>query len=541
MEMANHWTARTEAGEWGRSVQDELDLAAAECGGRTWLNFLEGGAHSFAEVHAAVERLAAGLEALGVGRGDAVALFCGNRVEFVHTWFAVQRLGAIVVPMNTSHRGPMLSRMLERAGAKVVVAEAEFEANVLAAIADLECVEAYVAVDGEPPDLGPGRRSLRLAGLPREQAPAPLRGATATDPAAIMFTSGTTGASKGVVWTRHSTWYFAKTARHSLQLTEADSFYCCLPLFHTAALACGLLSSLQARCPIWVRGRFSVSGFWPDVVASQATASAMLGAMTPLLLGQEPVPEERQHRLRVVNVAPVTRAYGEAIDARFGFGLISGYGLTDFGVVIWHQPGEQTPPGSCGRPSEGYECVVVDGDGFEVPAGEAGELWIRTTRPGISTGGYWRDPEATAAAYAELWFHSGDLMRRDEQGFYYFVDRAKDAMRRRGENVSSFEVEEVFLSHPGVADCAAYAVPSELSEDEVAVAVVLAEGAAATPRELVEFAEPLLPYFALPRYLRVLEAMPMTATSKVRKDVLREEGVAAGTWDGEAAGFAARR
>ncbi|MGE0066756.1 MAG: AMP-binding protein [Solirubrobacterales bacterium] len=541
MTGASHWTARAEAGEWGRSVQDELDLAAAECGEQTWLNFFEGGAHSFAEVHAAVERLAAGLEALGVARGDAVALFCGNRVEFVETWFAVQRLGAIIVPMNTSHRGPMLSRMLERAGVKVVVAEAEFEPNVVAAIAGLECVEVYVAVDGDPPDLGGSARSLRLAELPLEGIPAPLEGAGVTDPAAIMFTSGTTGASKGVVWTRHSTWYFAKTARHSLQLTAEDSFYCCLPLFHTAALACGLLTSLQARCPIWIRSRFSVSGFWPDVVASQATASAMLGAMTPLLLGQEATPEERQHCLRVVNVAPATRAYREAIDERFGFGLISGYGLTDFGVVIWHQPGEETPPGSCGRPSEGYECVIVDADGFEVEPGEVGELWIRTTRPGIATRGYWRDPEATAAAYGELWFHSGDLMRRDEHGFHYFVDRAKDAMRRRGENISSFEVEEAFLSHPAVADCAAYAIPSELSEDEVAVAVVLAEGATATPHELVEFAEPLLPYFALPRFVRILEAMPMTATEKIRKDVLREEGSPAGAWDAEEVGFRARR
>jgi crotonobetaine/carnitine-CoA ligase len=540
MIAASSWQTRPEDGGARLSVQDELEMAARECGDRVWINFFEAGAHTFSEVHAAVERLAAGLEGLGVGRGDTVALFCSNRVEFVEVWFAVQRIGAIVVPMNTSHRGPMLSRMLERAGVKAVLSEAEFEANVLAAIEGLGCVEAYVAIDGTPPALQSGPRSLSLAEVAGDRAAEPLRGAGPTDPAAIMFTSGTTGPSKGVVWTRHSTWYFAKSARHSLQLTEADTFYCCLPLFHTAALACGLVASLQARCQIWIRARFSVSGFWPDTVASGATASAMLGAMTPLLLGQEPTPEERQHQLRVVNVAPASGAYCEAIAERFGFGLISGYGLTDFGVVIWHQPGEVTPPGSCGRPSEGYECTVVDADGYEVPADEAGELWIRPTRPGIATGGYWGEPEATAAAYRELWFHSGDLMRRDEEGFYYFVDRAKDAMRRRGENISSFEVEEAFLRHPQVADCAAYAVPSELSEDEVAVALVLVDGATVSQLELLEFVEPALPYFALPRFLRVVEAMPMTATEKVLKQGLREQG-SAGAWDREQTGFKLKR
>ncbi|MBS1862097.1 MAG: AMP-binding protein [Actinobacteria bacterium] len=540
MGATGNWVTREDVGERLPSVGEELEAAVRECGEKVWLRFLEGGEHTYAEVQTAVERLAAGLAARGVGVGDTVALFCSNRFEFVETWFAVQRLGAIVVPINVSHRGLMLQRMLERAGVKAVFAEPEFAVAALEAIAELETVELYVAIEGEPPAAPAGVAVARQAEL-RLEAAAPAWQGAGTDPASIMFTSGTTGPSKGVVWSHNSTTFFARSARHSLQLVAEDVFYCCLPLFHTAALCCALLTSLQARGSIALRKRFSVSGFWPDAVASGATASAMLGAMTPLLLGQEPTPEERRHRVRVVNVAPATEGYIEGIAERFGFHVISGYGLTDFGVVIWHQPDETTPPGSCGRPSAGYECTVVDAEGFEVGPGEAGELLVRTTRPGISTQGYWRQPEATLAATVDLWFHTGDLMRRDAEGFYYFVDRAKDAMRRRGENVSSFEVEEAFLRHPEVTDCAAYAVPSELSEDEIAVALVLAQGSAATPRELVEFVEPTIPYFALPRFVRLLEALPMTATEKVRKDLLREEGEAAGTWDREAAGYALRR
>lgn len=541
MGEAGTWATREDWGGGLPSVQDELDAAAVEYGDKVWLRFLEGEEHTFADVRAAVERLAAGLAARGVGPGDTVALFCSNRFEFVETWFAVQRLGAIIVPINVSHRGLMLRRMLERAGVKAVFAESEFAAGALEATAELDTVELFVAIDGDPPARAPaGVTVLTHQELRRDEEP-PARTGVGADPASIMFTSGTTGPSKGVVWTHNSTTFFARSARHSFQLTAADVFYCCLPLFHTAALCCGLLISLQARASFVVRKRFSVSGFWPDVVASEATASGMLGAMTPLLLGQEPTPEEGHHRLRVVNVAPATAGYMEAIDERFGFRVIQGYGLTDFGVLIWHQPGEPTPPGSCGKPSRGYECTIVDQDGFAVGPGRAGELWVRATRPGISPRGYWRDPEATLAATGDLWFHTGDLMRRDRDGFYYFVDRAKDAMRRRGENISSFEVEEAFLRHHEVTDCAAYAVPSQLSEDEVAVAVVLASGSAATPRELVEFVEPTIPYFALPRFVRLLEALPMTATAKVRKDLLREEGATAATWDREESGYVVRR
>jgi carnitine-CoA ligase len=537
------WVARPDdaATELSRSMQDELDLAAAECGGVEWLHFLDGGAFTFAQMRDRVEALAAGLAELGVGEGDAVALFSENRLEYVETWFAVQRLGGVIVPVNTSHRGLMLARMLERAEVRFVVAEEGSKANLLGALAELSYdLTAYVAIDGEPPELA-GVETPAIDALRRPGAAVPTVDLPGTAPTAIMFTSGTTGASKGVIWTRHSSWWFARCAREAHELTEADVFYSCLPLFHTAALSCGLLASLQARCPIWIRRRFSLSGFWGDIGESRATATCMLGAMAPLLLGSEPQPGEKDHRLRVVNSSPSTPRSAAEMKERFGVHAIQGYGLTDFGVCIWHQPGEATPPGACGKPSDGYECAVVDEDGYEVPTGTPGELWVRVTRPGISTAGYCNDPEATVAALRDQWFHTGDVVVRDAEGFYWFRDRNKDALRRRGENISSFEVEEAMVRHPAVAGCAAYGVGTEQGESEVAVAVVLAPGGHVDPQALIEFAEPSLPYFALPRYVRFMEKLPTTETEKLRKNVLRDEGVVADAWDREAAGYVQTR
>lgn len=537
------WVTRPADGgrDLDRSIQDELDQAAHECGAVEWLHFLDGGTFSFAEMRDRIEALAAGLAELGVGAGDAVALFSENRLEYVETWFAVQRLGAVIVPVNTSHRGLMLTRMLERAEVRYVVAEERCAANAAAAVADLPIgLAAYVSIDGDPPPLA-GVETLRLDQVRRPGATAPPVSLPGRAPAAIMFTSGTTGASKGVIWTRHSSWYFAKCARQAHELTTADVFYSCLPLFHTAALSCGLLASLQARCPIWIRRRFSLSGFWPDVIESQATATCMLGAMAPLLLGSDPQPGERDHRLRVVNASPSTPRTAAEMRERFDVHAIQGYGLTDFGVCIWHQPGEETPPGACGKPSPGYECTVVDEDGFEVPAGTPGELWVRVTRPGISTAGYCNDPAATVAALQDQWFHTGDVVVRDAAGFYWFRDRNKDALRRSGENISSFEVEEAFVRHPAVTSCAAYGIGADQGEGEVAVAIVLDPDAAVSALELTEFAEPALPYFALPRYVRFMAELPTTETEKIRKSLLREEGVVTDTWDRVDAGYVQTR
>jgi len=261
----------------------------------------------------------------------------------------------------------------------------------------------------------------------------------------------------------------------------------------------------------------------------------------PMLLAREPSEQERSHRVRLVNSAPCPSAHFYEMRERFGFSAIQGYGLTDFGLMCWPPPGEVPPPGSCGRPPVGYECRVVDEHDEEVPRGTVGEMVVRSTMPWVGPLGYWRDPEATAAAVRNLWFHTGDSVRQDEEGWFYFLDRAKDAMRRRGENVSSFEVEEAVRRRPEVSECAAYAISSPMSEDEISIAVVLAEGSMLDAEDLIRSIESSLPYFAVPRYVRFVNELPKTSTAKVQKQVLREQGVTEDAWDAEAVGYIVRR
>ena len=526
--------------EDGRFLHEELAARARELPDKEWLRFLGERSWTFAEVDAGVRSVAAGLQSRGVQKGDRVALFLGNRIEYVEAWFACHALGAIVVPMNLALRGDMLARMMERAGPRIAIVEDSCLENVVRSLAGVGELETLVVLDRAPQSVeGPGeviafeRLRSNEPVLPVELEP--------WDPAAIMHTSGTTGMSKGVVWTQYCTWYMAQTVAKHFQQTGDDVVYVCLPMFHTNALCCQLLPSLLAGATLVSTRRFSVSRFWDEVVACGATTTNIMGAMVPMLLGRDPSPAERAHRIRLVNSAPCPPAYFHRMRERFGFSAITGYGLTDFGLLCWPPPGELPPPGSCGRPADGYECRVVDEHDEEVAPGVAGEMVVRTTGPWIGPLGYWRQPEATAEAMRNLWFHTGDSVTYDEDGWFYFLDRAKDAMRRRGENISSFEVEEAVLRHPAVEECAAYAISSSMTEDEVAVAVVLRPGSELAAEALIAAIEGALPYFAVPRYVRFLDALPKTSTEKVRKQELREEGVGPGMWDAEAVGYVVRR
>jgi carnitine-CoA ligase len=528
------------AREEGRLLHDVLRERAEERGEKEWLRFIGEGSRTYAEAYLGTRQVGAGLQGLGVEKGDRVAMFLGNRVAYVEAWFAAHAVGAIAVPMNTMLRGDMLARMLERSGPKVVIVEETCLENVLPALERVQELETLVLLDCNPASVEHRSRVIDFERLRSEE---PLRPVPIDpwDPSSIMHTSGTTGVSKGVVWTQHCTWFLAHTVTKHYQQSEEDVVYACLPLFHTAALCCQLLPSLLAGASIVIAKRFSGTRFWPEIVEAQATTTNIMGAMVPILLGREPSPLERQHQIRLVNSAPCPPAHFYEMRERFGFSPIQGYGLTDFGLICWPPPGEIPPPGSCGRPADGYECRIVDEFDEDLPSGVAGELVIRSTRPWIGPLGYWKDPAATAAATRNLWFHTGDSMYRDKDGWYYFVDRTKDAVRRRGENISSFEVEEAFLKYPEVDECAAYAIGSELTEDEVAVAVVRAPGSTVTAEELIAAVERSLPYFAVPRYVRFLDALPKTSTEKVRKQQLRDEGITADAWDAEAAGYVVGR
>ncbi|MGE0066288.1 MAG: AMP-binding protein [Solirubrobacterales bacterium] len=521
-------------------VHQILERAAAEEPEREWLRFTDAGTHTLAELLTRVRAIASGLQERGVAKGDRVAIMAANRVEFVESWFAAQMVGAIAVPVNVAMRGEVLAHVLDLVEPRLIVIELQYLGRLRDAVGGCEYLRTVAVLN-----LGEGVPAEWPAALPYERLRSSEEPAAVaidhTEACSIMYTSGTTGPSKGIVWIHGSTWQMIETPRRAMGYGPGDVIYACLPLFHATALIVSMLMSLAAGARIVIAPRFSVSRFWTEVVESGATGTAFLGAMTQLLIGAEPSPMDRAHSLRTAMMVPARPEDREVFRRRFGLEVVESYGLTDYGWLSWPQAGEQVPPGSVGRPHESFEVRLVDEHDQEVAVGETGEIVARQRHPWTAPIGYWGMPEETLASRRNLWFHTGDLMRRDEQGYLYFVDRGKDAMRRRGENVSSFEVEKAVCRHPAVAECAAYAISSEFSEDEIAVAVTLHGSGTLAAAELIAASEGSLPYFAVPRYVRFVEALPKTQTEKVRKDVLRSEAVTADTWDREVAGYEVSR
>jgi crotonobetaine/carnitine-CoA ligase len=389
--------------------------------------------------------------------------------------------------------------------------------------------------------LGEGRESS----LPMHFAPVPAsRGAVAAhsarpgDPVAILYTSGTTGPSKGVVSPHAQFYWWGITVGRDLEVTERDVLYTVLPMFHINSLS-SFWQALLAGATYTFGSRFSASRFWDEIVASGATVTYLLGAMIQMLLKGNASAGERTHKLRIVHGPGTTKDAVEAFVERFGVAVIDGYGSTETNHVFSNA--RLSAPGSIGRPVQEFDVRIVDEDDNEVEAGISGELIIRPREPFSISSGYFRLPEATVQAWRNLWFHTADIVVRGEDGVWQFVDRGKDSIRRRGENISSVEVEEALQAHPDVVTAAVVPVPSDLGDDEVMAFVVLRRFAHADPIELVRYCEPRLAYFAIPRYLEFVDELPLTENGKVRKPDLRQRGVTTSTWDRERAGVRLRR
>ena len=523
-----------------RLVHRALTDAAAADPELPWLQFVDGETYTLTQLNQRVESLAIGLQQRGVTKGERVAIMASNTIEFVETWFAAHLVGAVVVPLNTAIRGDVLAHMLALADPSLIIVERALVTRVVDALGSATSVRTLAVIGGRAGDQG-AWAAIDYSELAGQGTLQPVL-VTESDAASIMYTSGTTGPSKGVIWTHGSTWHMAQIPNDSHGYGPNDVLYICLPLFHATALVTLLFSALLGRSKVVIAERFSVNRFWSDVGRYRVSATSFLGAMGPLLLAEEPSPAERDHRLRTAMVVPAPPGTRAAFRERFGLEIVHAYGLSDFGWICWPRHGETVPDGSVGQVHDTFEAMIVDQDDHEVPAGTVGEMVARPRQPASTSPGYWGMPLETLQSRRNLWFHTGDLMSRDAEGFFYFSDRAKDAMRRRGENVSSYEVERAIAKHPAVQECAAYAIPSELSEDEIAVAVVLRPDVPSpSEREIVAYVEPLLPYFAVPRYVRILDAIPKTQTEKIQKHVLRADGVTADTWDAVEAGVVISR
>ncbi|SDE67022.1 crotonobetaine/carnitine-CoA ligase [Variovorax sp. CF079] len=470
---------------------------------------------------------AAALAEAGVQRSDRVAVMSGNRIEFLEVFLGCGWLGASTVPINTASMGPQIEYFLSNSEAKLLVIEEAFVERLQAAdLARTSLREIWVLGEDADRAAWPGIRVLPYPAATASLAPAKVQPG---DPLAILYTSGTTGPAKGVVCPHAQYHWWGVNSADVLGVEPEDVLCTTLPLFHINALNTFAQAAITG-CEVVFEARFSASGFWSTMRASGATVVYLLGAMVPILLAQPEGSGEREHRVRTGLGPGVPAAAGQAFFERTGVRLLEGYGSTETNFAIATAP-DSPRGGVMGWLRPGFQARVADEDDVELPNGEAGELLLRAHEPYAFASGYLNMPEKTVEAWRNLWLHTGDRVVRDADGAFRFVDRIKDAIRRRGENISSFEVEQVLLSHPAVAGCAVYPVRSELAEDEVMAALVARDGQRIDPVELLAYCESRLPYFALPRYVDLLPDLPRTENGKVQKYKLRERGVSAITWD----------
>jgi crotonobetaine/carnitine-CoA ligase len=509
-----------------RTLPAMLERQAARFGGRPLLR-IAGKSWTHADALRAAAGRAAALAQAGVQRGDRVAVMSSNRIEFLEVFLGCGWLGAAMVPINTASMGPQIDYFLRNSDAKLLVVEAAFVERLPAAdLARSSLREIWVLDAAADEGAGPGVRMLPYPATREALPPAAMQPG---DPLAILYTSGTTGPAKGVVCPHAQYYWWGVNSADVLGVGAEDVLCTTLPLFHINALNTFAQAAITG-CEVVFEPRFSASGFWSSMRASGATVVYLLGAMVPILLAQPGGPGERDHRVRVGLGPGVPESAGRAFLERTGVRLLEGYGSTETNFAIATAP-DSPRGGVMGWLRPGFEARVADEDDVPLPDGEAGELLLRADEPHAFASGYFNMPEKTVEAWRNLWFHTGDRVVREADGAFRFVDRIKDAIRRRGENISSFEVEQVLLSHPGVAACAVYPVRSELAEDEVMAALVAREGQCIDPAELLAFCESRLPYFALPRYVDLLPELPRTENGKVQKYKLRERGVTAVTWD----------
>lgn len=507
-----------------------LSTRARTHGAKTALIF-EGRSFTYADLERATLSLAGGLAAAGIGRGDKIAIMMSNRPEFLFSWFAISALGAVEVPINTAHRGDLLQHMLSLAECKALIMEAQFAEGVGAIRGALPALASVITLD-ETPGGALGARVLRLEDLLMHAPATELPDVRPGDPGSVMFTSGTTGPSKGAVLPQVYPMRLGEIVATASGYRDDDCLYCALPLFHGNAQFLATTPTLLVGMTMVLAKRFSASAFWPDVRKYGCTLFNYIGGILPILAKAPPSPEDATSNMRIMMGAGAPRDLFTPFEQRFGVQLIEGYGMSEIGVPLMTTP-DQRRPGACGRLVPDYEIRLVDEEGNEVPADEPGELWIRPRKLHSMMSEYCNMPAATVEAWKELWFHTGDYLKRDADDFYYFIDRKKDALRRRGEKISSFEVERGVAAHESVLEAAAVAVASELGEDDVMVCVTLRPGATLDPADLITHCQSRMAAFMVPRYIRILPELPKTPTERVRKVELRKQGVTPDTYDRE--------
>ncbi|WP_329780480.1 AMP-binding protein [[Mycobacterium] nativiensis] len=504
-----------------------------------------GEVYSYAEVWERSLDLAGALHALGVRKGQTVVSLQDTHIDATASWIGANMLGAVWVGTNTALRGEFLRHVVTDTGAAVVIAEPDL-------------VDRLAAIDSQLPHVdivlqrGSERFSqvcqLRIEPLDDyRNRPVPgLVSANADDLMCLTYTGGTTGPSKGCMISHG---YAVNIARRGLVQTQRqpdELNWNPLPMFHLNVLSMTLIGTMMLGGTAALAKRFSASGFWPEIERTGARVVNLIGGL-PAIIAQGPDTPEMKRcfgQIRMVHAVPFPETVQRVWRERFGVESpgAKGYGMTEVFPVTFQEPDDSAPPESAGKfNSEDLEVRIVDERDNDVPIGEVGEVICRPRRNNVMFQGYWRRPEATVEATKNLWFHTGDLGRIDGDGFFYFADRKNDYMRRRGENISSQEVEVTYMGHPDITEVAVHAVPSEVTEDDVKVTAVLRPESELTPAELFEWSKDRVPYFALPRYIEFRTELPVSPLGRIHKYLLRDEGVTPDTWDREQAGVSWER
>jgi carnitine-CoA ligase len=488
---------------------------------------------SFQQLYEEASDWALRLKGLGIGRGDGVALMLSNHPDFLRVFFATQLMGAYAVPINTELRGSGLKYLLEHSQVKIILADYGALSERIAPLrSQLKDIGHYCVV-GEGAERAASSEFDWLSGAPTIKAgnwPIREEDMPANSPSLLMYTSGTTGLPKAVTYTYGASNLKKLGFASRIFFLPEDKLYTCLPLFHANALMVSMTQALWMGLPVRIGRRFSASAFWQEVSESEATCFNALGAMIPILLKTPPSDFERKHKIRLVISSACPAEAWKEFETRFGVEIWEAYGAVDGGGVVVFNAGN-APVGSIGKPALGSRYRLVDAEGLDVAEGVAGELLFHTGKGKDGAVRYFKNEKASGDKVRDGWLHTGDLMRQDAKGFLYFVGRLTDSMRRRGENVSAYEVEKEIDSHPAILESAAFGVPSELGEDDIMVCAIIRPGQRLEPDTLRPYLSSRLPKYALPRYLRILEQMPKTATHRVIKAGLKEAAITDDTVD----------
>lgn len=468
------------------------------------------------------------LTGLGVGRGDRVALFTGTCPEWVYFWLGAARIGAVSAAINAANKGDFLLHAVRLSRATVILTDTERRPRAEEVAENLAALKIIGAQD----------ESLQAA-LGRESA-GPLRDGLgeAEDVGCLFYTSGTTGPSKAVATSWHYLFTVAATVASAWEFRQGETLWTAMPLFHLSA-APSVLAPMLIGATTVLADAFHPGQVWDDIRAHTAVGFAGAGAMVSMLQNLPPDPRDAQLPLRFISAAPIDANSYRDIEKRYGCRIVTMYGMTEAFPIAVKALADAGVPATSGRPNPSFDVRIVDAHGKPLPPDTVGEIACRPRYPHVMSEGY-VGQDSRLEPHPE-WLRTGDLGRLDRDQNLTYVDRVKDSLRRRGENVSSVEVEAIVMHHPAVAEAAAVGVPSELGEDDILIVVTLQAGAALDCVELLDFCAARMPYFCVPRFVETVDELPKNVIGRIRKDLLRARGVSPDAWDRESKGYIVSR